>query len=357
MRHLDYIPQDMMGTDITQLDCIPLVDVAHDLYQPLTQFTWPSTYFMLNLQSADVTIPKDCDRVVISYHTEYYNYDELCDLFIEHDTIKFLLLSDGAPSDIWPDNVTYVQWISYGHQLELMWKTHGHCTEQHERTIKFSSLSFRSDYHKAAVTAYLMNEHPDSVLSWHAVEYKERYWKASDFPDRIQTYLNSDVLQNKVTLDSFDQTKNYAVMNGEWRHPAYLNAEINLTNESVYNTEFANSRLYTVPYLTEKTWKPLMAGQPFLPVGQAHTLSYLQSLGMKFDYGFDCAYDDCEQDFTRLEKLFDVLQQLKTHDDFAQARESALYNQQLIVSGKFKANCVSHNKSQIKLIKAWHENK
>ena len=86
------------------------------------------------------------------------------------------------------------------------------------------------------------------------------------------------------------------------------------------------------------------------------TLSFLQSLGMKFDYGFNCAYDDCEQDFTRLEKLFDVLQQLKTHNDFAQARESALHNQQLIVSGKFKANCVSHNESQIKLIKAWHEN-
>ena len=346
----DYIPQYMMGTD--------KVLHEHDLYQPLTAFTWQSTYFLLNIQSADVTIPDDCDRVVISYQTEYYDYDELCDLFIDYDTVKFLLLSDGAPSDIWPDNVTYVQWISYGHQLELMLNTHGYCTKQHKRTTRFSSLSFRSEYHKAAVTAYLMNEHPDSVLSWHGVGFKERYWKEEEFPDKIQTYLNSDVFRNTdiVTCDSFDQTINYAVNNGEWRHPAYLNAEFNLTNESVYNTEFANSRLYTVPYLTEKTWKPLMAGQPFLPVGQAHTLSFLQSLGMKFDYGFDCAYDDCEQDFTRLEKLFDVLQQLKTHNDFAQARESALHNQQLIVSGKFKANCVSHNESQIKLIKAWYEN-
>ena len=142
--------------------------------------------------------------------------------------------------------------------------------------------------------------------------------------------------------------------NGQWSNPAYLNCEFNLTNESIYNTEFNNS-IYTTPYLTEKTWKPLLAKQPFLPVGQANTLSFLTALGMKFDYGFDLGYDSIQEDFTRLENLFKLLDELKNINDFTQAHNSAEYNLEMIISGEFNKNCVKNNMLQLKKIKEWYE--
>lgn len=348
---VDYVTPNVIGTWLQ----VKSNDLFKSLYSPLVDLDLSSLYFMLNVQSVDALIvPKPQSRIVISFHTEYYNYSKLLEFFNKNSTCQFLLLSDGIKSNIWPDNVTYVTWISYGYQIELAKSIHGHCTHLEPRTHIFSSLSYRHEFHKAAVTAYLINEYSADqyIMSWHDQQLGEIYYKDENFSHylRIQHYLCSDKFTQlgTVKLDSF---KNRPIDNGNWKIPAYLNCQFNLTNESIYNVEFSNGR-YTTPYLTEKTWKPLLAAQPFLPIGQAGTFNYLTALGLVFDYGFDISYDQCQQDYDRMEKIYLMLDQIKNIDR-SQAQQSADYNLHTIVSGEFGKNCVKYNIQQMNLIDEW----
>lgn len=349
----DYIQQDVFGNWNQIKDSL----IIKTLYSPLAQSDWSSVYFLLNVQSIDIVkIPSDYKNVVISFHTEYYDYYLLMDFFKKFSDCNFLLLSDGIlHENIWPSNVTYITWISYGYQLELANKIHGHSEQVTGRTSIVSSLSYRHEFHKAAVTAYLVNEYSsdDYILSWHDQQLGDIYYRNENFDNhvRIKQYLYGDKFSQLgiIKLDSF---KNTPIDNGNWMIPAYLNCQFNLTNESIYNIEFECGK-YTTPYLTEKTWKPLLAAQPFLPVGQAGTFRYLTDLGLVFDYGLDLTYDQCQQDYDRMEKLFTLLDQLKHSKQNQLAQQSADYNLDMIVSGKFSKRCVEYNIQQLNKIAEW----
>ena len=66
-------------------------------------------------------------------------------------------------------------------------------------------------------------------------------------------------------------------------------------------------------FLTEKIWKPIIAGQPFVVHGQPLYLQHLKSLGFQtFNNFWDESYD-CESDFEkRTNKLFGLLKELSS---------------------------------------------
>lgn len=68
-------------------------------------------------------------------------------------------------------------------------------------------------------------------------------------------------------------------------------------------------------FLTEKIWKPIIAGQPFVVHGQPLYLQHLRSLGFQtFNNFWDESYD-CELDFEkRTNKLFVLLKTLSSTD-------------------------------------------
>jgi hypothetical protein len=53
-------------------------------------------------------------------------------------------------------------------------------------------------------------------------------------------------------------------------------------------------------FITEKTFRPLLVGHPFMILGQSNTLVKLRELGFKTDFdGLDLAYDTVENDQER----------------------------------------------------------
>jgi hypothetical protein len=366
---LDYVQQDVFG-NWKQIKDFPVIKT---LYSPLAQLDWHRVYFLLNVQSIDnVTIPSDYENVVISFHTEYYDYYLLMAFFKKFNNCNFLLLLDGVlHENIWPNNVTYVQWISWGEQLKLANEIHGHNTSIRNPRKKLSSLCSRHEFHKAAITGYLINEYSESdyIISWHDMRYgKTPYYLDAEFnsTNTIDKYLTSDSFVNLKTIspDGYEQKNNTPILNGNWQTTAYLDCAINLTNESIFNSNFRycdNCLTYTTPYLTEKTWKPLLARQPFLPIGQYQTLAHLSDLGMHFNYGLDItAFDSCIADLSRLEKIFDLLNIIKNisvNDLNEMTSVSTEYNLHMIVDGIFKKNCDSKNASQVDNINNWIKEK
>ena len=79
-------------------------------------------------------------------------------------------------------------------------------------------------------------------------------------------------------------------------------------------------------HLTEKTFKPIAMGMPFVTVASRHSLRYLRSYGFKtFGDIWDESYDDAD-DEVRIEKIADLLESL---DRLSQQEQQKLFQASL----------------------------
>ena len=113
--------------------------------------------------------------------------------------------------------------------------------------------------------------------------------------------------------------------------------------------ESAESLLYLVTetvatgrrhHLTEKTFKPIAMGMPFVIVGTQGSLKYLRSYGFRtFSDLWDESYDDEPDDHKRIEKIARVLKQLagsNLQDIFESAHEIIEHNWNHFYNGGFE---------------------
>jgi nucleoside-diphosphate-sugar epimerase len=91
-------------------------------------------------------------------------------------------------------------------------------------------------------------------------------------------------------------------------------------------------------FLSEKIWKPLALGHPFMVLGNKGTLKYLKSLGfMTFDKWFDESYDDEPEMEVRAEMISNEIEKykLKSKEDLTNIREQmrdiCLHNKNLFL--------------------------
>ena len=129
---------------------------------------------------------------------------------------------------------------------------------------------------------------------------------------------------------------------GETDHPMH-SCWLSLFDQS------AESLLYLVTetvatgrrhHLTEKTFKPIALGMPFVIVGTQGSLQYLRSYGFKtFGHLWDESYDDEPDDSQRIEKIAQVLKQLEHSDRqsiFESAHEIIQHNWNHFYNGGFE---------------------
>jgi len=91
-------------------------------------------------------------------------------------------------------------------------------------------------------------------------------------------------------------------------------------------------------FLTEKTFKPIKHGQPFVIVGPAGSLQALRDLGYKtFDHVIDNRYDLETNNTRRWQMILDSIRQINSQDPdawFASCLDDICHNQQHFVAGK-----------------------
>jgi len=112
------------------------------------------------------------------------------------------------------------------------------------------------------------------------------------------------------------------------KYDLYYNLAINITKED-YEKTFISLLTETLVddgtlFLSEKIWKPIMVGHPFLVYGNKGTLKYLKELGYKtFDKWIDESYDDIEDRELRCCKIVSELTKFSdmSNDELKEIRE------------------------------------
>jgi len=153
---------------------------------------------------------------------------------------------------------------------------------------------------------------------------------------KLLNFYNEYDATKHYTYDCDDLENNKAdVLNMS----AHKSSFVNIITESLTDTKSV--------FFSEKTFKPMSCAQPFIIVGNPHSLKKLKELGfMTFDKWWDESYDN-ETNFTsRLDKIVYVLEEIASWDlekcyQITQEMEEVLIN---------NFNVMVSNKEVVKLI-------
>ena len=114
----------------------------------------------------------------------------------------------------------------------------------------------------------------------------------------------------------------------------YTDAYCNIVLETHYDADQSGGA-----FLTEKTFKPIKYGQPFVIVGAPGSLAALRKLGYRtFDHAIDNSYDLLENNTQRWQQTLRTIQQIQQQDMnawFQRCVDDIKHNQQLFLASKY----------------------
>ena len=114
----------------------------------------------------------------------------------------------------------------------------------------------------------------------------------------------------------------------------YTDAYCNIVLETHYDADQSSGA-----FLTEKTFKPIKYGQPFVIVGAPGSLAALRKLGYRtFDHAIDNSYDLLENNTQRWQQTLRTIQQIQQQDMnawFQRCVDDIKHNQQLFLASKY----------------------
>lgn len=251
--------------------------------------------------------------------------------------------------------VTYIPNIYYHRQILKLSELLTGKNFQKNICYKASALTNRITQSKVIVFSALKQIlKNDCILSLRNNNFELKnmhYWELTQNQrlDELTLFFKENFLGKKITIknDTGDQLSIDI--------PAYIESALNFTQESfhyslMYDAEKDYSQILSGPFLTEKTFKCLLSKTAFIPTGQFRNYGWLETMGMKFDYGLDLSFDADPGNITRLDKLVDLIQDISRYsaqDLFEMTEDSTNFNYNLITSGDFYENCDSKNSSDV----------
>lgn len=207
-------------------------------------------------------------------------------------------------------NFEYMQWDPYAdHKYKLSvpigmiderWLRLDLIAELIERNILWNDDVIHTQNvsdEKASVKKYL--ENPDPVLKQSTYDTINRVGPEKVFKHRILNDYGADIKTNLMKIAS-----------GHFWYktpPQFIDSQFQVVIES---------RIH-LPSITEKVYRPLMLGQPFLWMAGPDLKPYLESKGYKFYPWIDYSFDAEHNQLYRLNMLMDEIERLY-HTDLSQ---------------------------------------
>lgn len=262
-------------------------------------------------------IPEDADTYVFSWHLENWDnhwLDQFCE---KHPTQQVVVIGEfkEVPRHKNLRILVYHCWAIYASYLL---RTFGNEYKfSKDRVYRLSSLCNKPSFLKALVSAYLLEHYyprSDLLLSWNKNVQKEHcrsmdFLNESAFSDRlmltraIKFYHQSDMINQQISIDEFI---NVPHDHCDFTHNAFAQSLINLTNETFAQNQMLSRKL-PGPYLSEKTWKVMLAGTGLLPVSQSGVYDYMENFGFRMDYPWPKEFDSTVGDLDRIQQVFKTI--------------------------------------------------
>lgn len=218
--------------------------------------------------------------------------------------------------------LNYFDWYlieSYYHLKSL--DEQGICCNNDALKNKISCFNKRPESHRTIIAVLLSTFENCCVSINHKVEDKEIYYDYklpfNKFSKNIQEkiYKNlADFNPKNFLLDgNKKQFKKHGLAFIDWDSqykntiPHIVESFVNVVTETRYYSP--------MPYISEKTTKPIMCKRPFIMLGPPGTLALLHELGFKtFSEWWDESYDNIENHNERLEAVFDICEKINSMD-------------------------------------------
>jgi hypothetical protein len=320
-----------------------------------------NTYLALwvNLPSCSdrkIKLPIGRPLYVVSFHQERFDSDWILEQ-TQNINAPIIILCDESTYDFpLPANVYVYKFYSRHHHIDqiIQW-----FPEKQPRNIKYkvSNICNRVTQSKlivfTALMEYLLREDLLVKLGdW--VELKNVHdWQetGNQVLDHLTDIFKNQYLGKIIKIDEFNnQVHNIQGINSNPWQPVYTEAALHFTSESYHyslmHTEHGQF-IMPGPAFSEKTFKCLIAGTPFVPVGQFESYKHLTELGLKFDYGdIDLSWDNDPGNLTRMSSIVELIKSLRKYgiaDIVEMTRDSSEHNTEHIWSGKLKKLCQEHN--------------
>jgi len=319
-------PEIIVNNDLSKLS-----DRAARLYQHwILELCQGRTFFGLNYEwpslqwHPNLIVPKGFyDTYVFSWGFEDWDHLWLRQFCQEHKDSQVIVISDTEFKEGYnaPPNLKCLV-HHYWHVLfeEMFVYDRTPFVPSSQRQYRCSSLVNKPSYFKALATAHLMMHHRESLLmSWNTNKNQEICGSlgfldlelpvAPKLQPLIEYYL-SHLKSTTISLDDFvvDRMQFY---NSD--HPAYNNCIVNLSNET-YSQSLIDGLPMPGPYITEKSWKPLLGGAALMPLSRMNTYKYMENFGFCFDYPWDRSFDQIPGDIDRFVSALGVIDEIFAMD-------------------------------------------
>lgn len=200
------------------------------------------------------------------------------------------------------------------------------------------SRKYREHFVKQLITNHLASafryqNYPDEAcLRQHfPPQDKPKHYTSKDFVAEVidqQTVMPD----NRINVPVTDQSS--AFINTD----DYNSTAIQIVAETI----FEDQRIH----LTEKTFQPMVAGQPFITLSSPGTLEILKYYGFQtFDHVWDESYDQIKDPAQRMSAVLDVIKYLNKHDKFEELYEKCMpvceHNRNHFFSNRFESQILS----------------
>lgn len=255
------------------------------------------------------TLPENYNTYVLGFWHEVFDDDWFHTVYNKHKNAEFIIMGDFHPNDLEKlERVKFVRllhwnhWVKFSHHQPIDWNV---------KKFKISSLSNYITEFRFFVTAALLDK-KDVVFSWHNQQRSfgnfDYILKKTGYPLRDKLLENKSRLQETFEIDNFNFNDPERSIKKSIGDTAYKNSLINCMNETKDVSWTENLGYSPGPYLTEKTWKPLLNGNAFIFSGQFGVKNILEQAGFVFDYPWNSAYSDIPGDLERLEKIIETIE-------------------------------------------------
>jgi len=311
----------MKSAQITQWND-PTIDIYKKFYNFLNHVDPSKVQFLLNMVNDHFDNFKiEKNIVVISTDREAPRDEKLNELALAYPDVQFICLADvNFYNYPLPSNVTFFKYRHCHVLLKAFLESDDGklITPVKSKNIrkKFSSLSYQNKQIRAFVTACLLTyAKDDSLISWHNKSWSEHhdYLIGTIKSNPRYADLAWDLLNNTYLADKYNRagTVNQLL----WpMNTIYQTSLINFSNETT------NYGLYQVddvsymrpgPFLTEKTWNPLLAGNILFSTAAPYVYQYLiDDYHIPINYSFGLDFDYIPGDLDRFESISKKIQEL-----------------------------------------------